>query len=64
MIVRMNHSVSVRICTHLLEGGAAAVMIQMSNLKLSYDKMDAVKETLSQTSPAVRSTAVSVKDED
>ena len=65
MMLKMSHSVScVHICTRPLGGGAVAGMIQMSNLKLSYDKMDAVKETLSQTFPAVQSTVVSVKDED
>ena len=65
MMLEMTHSVScAHICKCPLVGGAVAEMILMSNLKLSCDKMDAVKETLSQTFPAVRSTVVSVKDED
>lgn len=65
MLLEMTHSVTcARICTRLLGGGAVAGMIQMSNLKLSYDKMDAVKETLSQTFLAVQSIVVSVKDGD
>lgn len=55
---------SARIYTYLEEEEAVAVMILMSNLKLSYDKMDAVKETLYQIFPAVQSTVVSVKGED
>ena len=40
------------------------VMSQKSNLRLSFDKMDAVKETLSQTSLVVQSVVVSVRGED
>lgn len=65
IVSKYSHPViTAHICTHLVEAGAVVVMIQMSNLQLSYDKMDGVRETPSQTFPAVQSIVVSVKGED
>ena len=63
LIVSKNrHVISAHICTNLEE--VVVVMTQMSNLQLSYGKMDAVRETPSQTFPVVQSVVVSVKGED
>ena len=56
--------ISAHICTNLEEAEVVAVMSQKSNLRLSFDKMDAVRETLSQTSLVVQSVVVSVRGED
>ena len=65
LIVSKNHRViSAHICTDLEEVMVVVVMTQMSNLQLSYGKMDAVREIPSQTFPVVQSVVVSVKGED
>ena len=58
------HVISARICTNLEVAEVVVVITRWNNLQLSFDKMDAVRETPSQTSPVVQSVAVSVRGED